>query len=290
MRRSASERLAAHAGGGSRRALRSRPVRRCCALTLIRLAADRHRLVLTNHHILMDGWSMPVLVQELLTLYAQRGRCGRAAAGDALPRLSGVDRAGRIAPRAGGLARDAWRGWKRPTRLAPPDPRPCAGRARADHAGAERAADRGAEPAGAPARADAQHLHPGGLGDPARPADRARRRGVRRDGGGPAAGDCRHRAHGGAVHQHAAAAGAAAAGASRCIDLLQAGAGQPVAADGAPASRAWPRSRGWPGLGELFDTLVVFENYPVDRGGLAAEAGGLRISERQRDTMPRIIR
>src|SRR5262249_24133941 len=39
---------------------------------LIRLAPDRHRLVITNHHILLDGWPMPVLVQELLTLYAQR--------------------------------------------------------------------------------------------------------------------------------------------------------------------------------------------------------------------------
>src|SRR5439155_8757835 len=27
--------------------------------TLIRLGPDRHRLVITNHHILMDGWSMP---------------------------------------------------------------------------------------------------------------------------------------------------------------------------------------------------------------------------------------
>src|SRR5262249_51883234 len=37
--------------------------------------------------------------------------------------------------------------------------------------------------------------------------------------------------------------------------------------------------QGLAGLGELFDTLVVFENYPVDRAGLATEAGGLRISE-----------
>ena len=36
------------------------------------------------------------------------------------------------------------------------------------------------------------------------------------------------------------------------------------------------------GLGELFDTLVVFENYPVDQAGLAAEAGGLRLDPRQR--------
>ena len=32
------------------------------------------------------------------------------------------------------------------------------------------------------------------------------------------------------------------------------------------------------GLGELFDTLVVFENYPADRRSLAASANGLRIT------------
>jgi amino acid adenylation domain-containing protein/non-ribosomal peptide synthase protein (TIGR01720 family) len=42
-------------------------------LTLVRLAPDRHRLVLTNHHILLDGWSVPVLVQELLGLYGRQG-------------------------------------------------------------------------------------------------------------------------------------------------------------------------------------------------------------------------
>ena len=31
------------------------------------------------------------------------------------------------------------------------------------------------------------------------------------------------------------------------------------------------------GLGELFDTLMVFENYPVDRAGLAAQSNGLRL-------------
>jgi amino acid adenylation domain-containing protein/non-ribosomal peptide synthase protein (TIGR01720 family) len=36
---------------------------------LVRDAADRHRLVLTNHHILLDGWSMPLLAQELFALY-----------------------------------------------------------------------------------------------------------------------------------------------------------------------------------------------------------------------------
>ncbi|WP_446226308.1 amino acid adenylation domain-containing protein [Nocardia sp. IBHARD005] len=39
-------------------------------LTLIRLAADEFRLVFTNHHILLDGWSAPLLLQEMLVLYA----------------------------------------------------------------------------------------------------------------------------------------------------------------------------------------------------------------------------
>ena len=37
--------------------------------------------------------------------------------------------------------------------------------------------------------------------------------------------------------------------------------------------------QGLAGLGELFDTLVVFENYPVDRASLAAEANGLRVTK-----------
>ncbi|GAB3255660.1 hypothetical protein GCM10027456_32340 [Kineosporia babensis] len=41
-------------------------------LLLARLADDRHRLVVTPHHILVDGWSMPVLVRELLALHTGR--------------------------------------------------------------------------------------------------------------------------------------------------------------------------------------------------------------------------
>ncbi|MFC5184123.1 non-ribosomal peptide synthetase [Actinomadura harenae] len=42
-------------------------------LTLIRLAPDRHRLVLTTHHIILDGWSLPVLLRELAELYRSDG-------------------------------------------------------------------------------------------------------------------------------------------------------------------------------------------------------------------------
>ncbi|GLZ39389.1 non-ribosomal peptide synthase/polyketide synthase [Actinokineospora sp. NBRC 105648] len=41
--------------------------------TLLRLADDRHRLVLTNHHTVLDGWSVPVLVRELLAVYDNGG-------------------------------------------------------------------------------------------------------------------------------------------------------------------------------------------------------------------------
>ena len=40
---------------------------------LIRLAADRHRLLISNHHMLMDGWSAPILVRELLRPMRQGG-------------------------------------------------------------------------------------------------------------------------------------------------------------------------------------------------------------------------
>ncbi|MGO4447255.1 condensation domain-containing protein, partial [Mycobacterium sp. 2YAF39] len=36
---------------------------------LIRTADDRYRFVLTNHHIVLDGWSLPVLLQEIFAGY-----------------------------------------------------------------------------------------------------------------------------------------------------------------------------------------------------------------------------
>ncbi|MBV6290497.1 condensation domain-containing protein, partial [Pseudomonas aegrilactucae] len=37
---------------------------------LLQLAAEDHVLILTQHHIVSDGWSMQVMVDELITLYA----------------------------------------------------------------------------------------------------------------------------------------------------------------------------------------------------------------------------
>src|SRR5262249_51891578 len=41
--------------------------------TLVRLGAEQYQLVITNHHILLDGWSMPILIDELVALYGRRG-------------------------------------------------------------------------------------------------------------------------------------------------------------------------------------------------------------------------
>ncbi|MGW7104090.1 amino acid adenylation domain-containing protein [Streptomyces sp. NPDC054838] len=53
--------------------------------TLVRLGADRHRLVMTNHHILWDGWSSAVLLRELLAGYAAATGAAPAAAVAGVP-------------------------------------------------------------------------------------------------------------------------------------------------------------------------------------------------------------
>ncbi|CAM5312935.1 condensation domain-containing protein [Streptomyces avidinii] len=68
--------------------------------TLVRFGGDVHRLVMTNHHILWDGWSSAVLLRELLTGYAEHCRMRRV-------RQPGRDRSDRgrgPVPRAPGLA------------------------------------------------------------------------------------------------------------------------------------------------------------------------------------------
>jgi amino acid adenylation domain-containing protein len=41
--------------------------------TLVKIAADDYRLVMTNHHILIDGWSLAVMIDDLFALYASGG-------------------------------------------------------------------------------------------------------------------------------------------------------------------------------------------------------------------------
>ncbi|MBW3651026.1 MAG: amino acid adenylation domain-containing protein, partial [Actinobacteria bacterium] len=45
-------------------------------LVLLRLGPERSRLVLTVHHLVIDGWSLPIVVGELLALYADPSGAG----------------------------------------------------------------------------------------------------------------------------------------------------------------------------------------------------------------------
>ena len=38
-------------------------------VVLIRVGEDRHRFVLTNHHIVLDGWSLPIVLGEIFASY-----------------------------------------------------------------------------------------------------------------------------------------------------------------------------------------------------------------------------
>ncbi|MFF3847789.1 amino acid adenylation domain-containing protein [Streptomyces sp. NPDC002328] len=92
--------------------------------TLVRAGQDRHRLLMTNHHILWDGWSSAVLLRELLTGYADlTGAEPSSLAASAVPYrdhlawLAGQDREAATA-----AWRDALAGLDEPTLLGSADP------------------------------------------------------------------------------------------------------------------------------------------------------------------------
>ncbi|MFG2231294.1 amino acid adenylation domain-containing protein [Streptomyces sp. NPDC048723] len=90
-------------------------------LTLIRLDDARHRLVVTCHHAVMDGWSLPIVFNELLALYAaDTGRPDLpevASYRDYLAWLNRQDQERALAAWAAEL-----RGAQEPTLVAPADP------------------------------------------------------------------------------------------------------------------------------------------------------------------------
>ncbi|MEU0507577.1 amino acid adenylation domain-containing protein, partial [Nocardia sp. NPDC005998] len=89
-------------------------------LTLIGIAPQQYRLLLSMHHILIDGWSTPLLVRELLVLYATDGDASALPSvrpyRDYLTWLNSQDQA---------AAETAWtralEGISQPTLLAPAD-------------------------------------------------------------------------------------------------------------------------------------------------------------------------
>jgi amino acid adenylation domain-containing protein/non-ribosomal peptide synthase protein (TIGR01720 family) len=85
-------------------------------VAVIRTGPDHHRLVLTNHHILMDGWSLQILLQEVFVSYY----------GHRLPVAGSYRRfVSWLADRDRGAAHAAWRevlaGFDTPTLVGPPD-------------------------------------------------------------------------------------------------------------------------------------------------------------------------
>ncbi|MGW4354602.1 amino acid adenylation domain-containing protein, partial [Nocardia sp. NPDC004582] len=88
---------------------------------LVTTGPERYRLVLTNHHLLLDGWSTPLLLKELLVLYATD--CDTTVLPRVRPYRDFLTWVARQDPAA---ALDAWarafHGADEPTLVAAPDP------------------------------------------------------------------------------------------------------------------------------------------------------------------------
>ncbi|MFF0487027.1 amino acid adenylation domain-containing protein [Streptomyces sp. NPDC004435] len=88
--------------------------------TLIRLAEQRHVLALTYHHILLDGWSLPLVIRDLCALYADPSGAALAPATPFPDYLRWLGR------QDGATARKAWQealhGLEEPTLVAPGAP------------------------------------------------------------------------------------------------------------------------------------------------------------------------
>ena len=251
---------------------------------LIKLAAERHRLLISNHHLLMDGWSAPILVRELLEVY---GRGGSAAS---LPRVTPYrDYLALLARQDRAAALSAWRdslaGLEEGTRLAELFPR--AGGAKRQAAGRD---------AVAPERIE---LSLGGtlsaeLNRTARELALTLNT-VLQTAWGLLLGRLTGRDD---VVFGVTVAGRPAelAGVEQMVGLfintlplrMQLPPQLPLSAllrqtqERQSALMAHQHLglaeiQQAAGLGELFDTLMVFENYPVDRQGLAAASHGLRL-------------
>ncbi|WP_280450889.1 condensation domain-containing protein, partial [Nocardia cyriacigeorgica] len=54
--------------------------------TLIQLAPESYGFIITNHHLVLYGWSTPLLVRELLTLYVTAGDTTAFAPARSAPR------------------------------------------------------------------------------------------------------------------------------------------------------------------------------------------------------------
>ncbi|MGW4101558.1 non-ribosomal peptide synthase/polyketide synthase, partial [Mycobacterium sp. NPDC004974] len=93
--------------------LENQPAFRAC---VIRIADDRYRFVLTAHHIVLDGWSMPILLQEIFAGFGGQRLPAAAPYRRFVTWLGERDRAG---------SHEVWRemlaGFDTPTLVGPAD-------------------------------------------------------------------------------------------------------------------------------------------------------------------------
>ncbi|EUA24504.1 condensation domain protein [Mycobacterium xenopi 3993] len=83
---------------------------------MIRVAEDQHRFVITNHHIVLDGWSVPVLLREIFATYY-----GRRLTAPPPYRSFITWLAGRNLDDARAVWREVFDGFDTPTLVGPPD-------------------------------------------------------------------------------------------------------------------------------------------------------------------------
>ncbi len=79
-------------------------------ITLLRLADSEHRMIFSFHHLLLDGWSMPLLFGELLRLYEALRTGERLTLPPPLPYRDYVDWLARMDAASPGAAETFWRG------------------------------------------------------------------------------------------------------------------------------------------------------------------------------------
>jgi amino acid adenylation domain-containing protein/non-ribosomal peptide synthase protein (TIGR01720 family) len=84
---------------------------------LVRLGSERHQLVLTHHHFLLDGWSIPIVLRELLVLYHGGTLPPARPYADFLAWLEQQDKAAALV-----AWREYLRGFEGPTRVAAGEP------------------------------------------------------------------------------------------------------------------------------------------------------------------------
>ena len=215
-------------------------------------------LVLTNHHLLADGWSSPVIVRDLLALAAGETACRRRRR--TAPTCGGSPVATPMPPPAPGDR--CWPGWTSPPSWPPPAPAPTSRPRRAEVV--------------LDAEATAAVVRPRPLGRRHAQHGRARRL-------GPALGTVAGRddvVFGTTVSGRPPELPGVEAMVGLFINTVPTRVAWRPDRDGRRAARraaggaggdcsitstsVWPTSSAPPGCGDLFDTLVVFENYPLD--------------------------